>query len=425
MSAACDTDVVVVGGGLCGLVATAALARAGRRVLLCEAAGDPGGRARTTRQYGYHLDLGPRALYRGGPLHGLLRYWRLPVSGGTPAVGRGSALYQGELHPGYASAGTLLRSRMLSTTERCQVAALLATGRQRPALARISAAEWLAGRLPTERARSAAYALLRLSTYAGSAESISADCVAAQLQLVRHGVRYLHGGWQSIVDSLRVDALAHGALIRTGARVDHVSGGAAPSVVLADGRAISARAVILAGLSPRQAGAVLDRPDLAGPAGGELRTACLDVALARLPDTRYPLVYGVDEPVYLAVYSQTCRVAPDGGAVIHVARYDDGRALPAAMVRAELEALLDRCQPGWRSLVIHQRFLPKMTTMHALPTAGAGGLAGRPDTVSPGMAGVFLAGDWVGPTSLLADAATSSALRACRASSAVLEGARA
>jgi hypothetical protein len=160
---------------------------------------------------------------------------------------------------------------------------------------------------------------------------------------------------------------------------------------------------------------VLDRPASTEAAGAELRTACLDVALSRLPQPGNTLVYGVDEPVYLAEHSGSARLAPEGGAVLHLARYDDGRPMSAASVRAGFEDLLDHCQPGWRSVLVHQRFLPRMTTMWALPSAGSGGLAARPGTAIPDRPGVFRAGDWVGPTGLLADAAVGSALLAARA----------
>ena len=43
-----------------------------------------------------------------------------------------------------------------------------------------------------------------------------------------------------------------------------------------------------------------------------------------------------------------------------------------------------------------------------LPTAAAGGMAGRPDVAVPGLDDAFIAGDWVGTRGLLADAAIAS-----------------
>ena len=73
---------------------------------------------------------------------------------------------------------------------------------------------------------------------------------------------------------------------------------------------------------------------------------------------------------------------------------------------------MDQVQPGWGQVLVHQRFLPAMTVMHALPTALGGGLRGRPAVAVDGVPGAFLAGDWVGDQHLLAGAALASAKRA-------------
>jgi hypothetical protein len=44
-----------------------------------------------------------------------------------------------------------------------------------------------------------------------------------------------------------------------------------------------------------------------------------------------------------------------------------------------------------------------------LPTAADGGFAGRPATQVPGVANLFLVGDWIGPEGFLADASLASA----------------
>ena len=49
-----------------------------------------------------------------------------------------------------------------------------------------------------------------------------------------------------------------------------------------------------------------------------------------------------------------------------------------------------------------------MTVLGGVPTPAAGGLAGRPAIDSTGVAGVYVAGDWVGPRGWLADCALSS-----------------
>ena len=63
--------------------------------------------------------------------------------------------------------------------------------------------------------------------------------------------------------------------------------------------------------------------------------------------------------------------------------------------------------PGWREQAEVVRYLPNLTVTHA--TAAP---AGRPDVDALGLDGVAIAGDWVGPEAMLADAAVASALRA-------------
>ena len=60
---------------------------------------------------------------------------------------------------------------------------------------------------------------------------------------------------------------------------------------------------------------------------------------------------------------------------------------------------------------------------HDQPQAASGGLAGRPGVAILGTDGVFIAGDWVGPDGLLADAAVASG-RAAGVAAAASLGAR-
>lgn len=411
-----DADVVVVGGGLAGLMVAALCATPGRAVRLCEAADELGGRARTTRRDGFHLNFGPRALYRGPALR-VLRRLGVAAPAGPPPVGRATALYEDEPHRGFVSVPGLLRTPFLGVRERAAVAALLGTATGRPSLAVVSAQEWIAGRLPSIRARLAAQAVVRIATYVGCLELASADAVAGHLATARLGLRYVNGGWQTLVDGVRAAALSRGVRIMTGTRVTAVAPGARrPTVRLAGGTEIAARAVVVAGLAPARVSRLLGGTSVAGAAPGAapgpaLHAACLDVALGRLPNPDRPFVYGIDEPLYLVAHSVSARLAPPPGAVIHLVRYEDGVEVSPASARARLERLLDCYQPGWRDELVHARFLPRMPVAAALPVPGSG-LRGRAPVSSPDRPGVFLAGDWVGGHGLLADAVGASALAA-------------
>src|SRR4051812_17090951 len=99
------TDVLIAGGGLCGLAAAALCAKAGLRVLLCERAHRFGGRAITKNEEGFLFNLGPHALY---PSFGreVLDELGVPVHGAKPP-GRGSlALDRGKVRTLPVGAGS-------------------------------------------------------------------------------------------------------------------------------------------------------------------------------------------------------------------------------------------------------------------------------------------------------------------------------
>jgi hypothetical protein len=78
----------------------------------------------------------------------------------------------------------------------------------------------------------------------------------------------------------------------------------------------------------------------------------------------------------------------------------------------ELEKLMDLIKPGWKKVVVKERFLPNMIVSNALISASQGGIYGRPDVKVPGTENLYIVGDWIGPEGLLADARLSSAKRA-------------
>lgn len=408
------TDVAVVGGGLAGLAAASLLARAGRSVTLIERSSRLGGRAISTRTGEYALNLGPHALYLGGAAARVLRKLGVTYAGGAPPVSGGYALRAGVRHTLPVGSLSLLTTGLLRPAEKLEAGRFLAkVGRFDPApLAGVSVADWLARSFAHAGVRELIAAFLRLSTYAHDPARQGAGAALAQLQLgVRPGVLYVDGGWQSLVDALRDAAREAGVCIETRREAARVEPDGAV-VHLQDGGMLRAHTVIVTG-SPGMAHALV-------PESGALaawtksaipvRAACLDVALTRLPRPKARFALGLDAPLYFSVQSASARLAPPLGAVIHAARYL-GAEPPsdAAAVEAELEGVLDTLQAGWRAHVAHRRFLPDMVVSHALVTADAGGLAGRPGPWVPDAPGVLVAGDWVGPEGQLADASLASA----------------
>jgi hypothetical protein len=185
-------------------------------------------------------------------------------------------------------------------------------------------------------------------------------------------------------------------------------------VVLADGREREAAAVVATG-SPGQVEALLPEEPALRRATAEavpVRAASLDVALESLPRPHGRFALGIDAPLYVSLHSAVARLAPEGGGVVHAAKYlgpDDANLRPAE-VRRELEQALDLLQPGWRRLAVHQRFLPDLVVSNALTTP-----APRIEPAVSEAPGLFVAGDWVGDEGLLADASLASARAAARA----------
>jgi phytoene dehydrogenase-like protein len=376
---------IVAGGGPAGLVAAIHLARGGADTVVLEAKGRPGGRAASDLADGFTLNQGPHALYLGGPARRHLRALGIDPPGRIPPV-RSAVV---------VDSGRVRRFPAVATTR-----AVVRAFRARPAdLARISALEW-AGDDPVART------LLRVATYTGALDRLSADAAVAQLRLAARGVRYLHGGWQALVDTLHRRAEAEGVRIVTGAPVRRLhQDGAGWTAVTDDGEHHGDVVVVAAG-GPVRAARLLETE--LPPSGPEAEATVLDLGLHRLPRRGRTFAPSLEDPLYLSVHAPTARVAPDGKVLVSLASY--GRA-----PRATLEAHADTVQPGWRDEAILERHLPAMSVISALPVPEHGGLAGRPGPAVPGLPGAFLAGDWVGPEGLLLDAAVSSAVAAARA----------
>jgi phytoene dehydrogenase-like protein len=122
---------------------------------------------------------------------------------------------------------------------------------------------------------------------------------------------------------------------------------------------------------------------------------------------------GVDHPLYFSVHSAYAKLAPNGGALIHVAKYLGTSIEPKPREdQPELEEFLDLLQPGWRQVLVKKRPLPNMVVSNALITAANGGLGGRPD---PRIAeNLYIVGDWVGKEGLVSNASVASAKHAAQ-----------
>jgi phytoene dehydrogenase-like protein len=403
-------DVVVVGGGIAGLAAAVTASTKGASVVVLEGHG-LGGRARTTRRAGVAYNVGPHALYEGGALARLLRDVGVDAPGRAPNAVDLRVASRGVLTPVSLTPLSLVRTSLLRSRSRARLLALFAgLGRLDPDrhVGR-SLADWL-GDEPGD-VRAFVEMIVRLSTYSNDPTSFDAGAAIEQLQLARRGVRYVDGGWATIVGGLRRVVERHGCRVRTDTEVTRVFADASGEVeVVIGGDALRARSVVIAAGAPavaeRLTGAtVADHPGLGAPS----RASCLDLAVSRPHEG---IVLGLDRALYLSPHAPVARLAPAGQGLVSVARYLSPRETSGGPDGAAELHDLARLAGIADEEVLHARYLAGLTVTYGTPVAAAGGRRSRPAVDSLGIPGVFLAGDWVGPEGLLADAAAASGVHA-------------
>jgi hypothetical protein len=252
--------------------------------------------------------------------------------------------------------------------------------------------EWLDQLTDRERVRALLHAIIRLTTYTNAPDQLSAEVAIRQVQLgLGDGVRYLDGGWERLVDGLARVVIDNGGEIRRGDGMHAVP---------------DAAAVVVAVGGPAPTAAITGHPYQAGVAA---EATVLDLALQQASARRF--VIGVDEPIYLSDHGSMDAMCPPGRSSVSLAQYLAPGAEPD---RDRLEAFARHAGIASGDIV-DERYLHRMTTVSSIATATSGGLAGRPPVTVPDRDGLFVVGDWVGPTGHLADAVLASARAAAGA----------
>jgi phytoene dehydrogenase-like protein len=366
-------QITIVGGGLAGLHAAITAAETGRAVVLHEAGRALGGRARSADGE-WRANYGPHALYGDGPVlpwlrsKQLLQQLRRP-----PAIG--------------------FRVRQNGKPHRAPLALVRAVLKLTPdAPQDISFGEWAKQRT-SKAAADAATGLVSLPTFHAYPERLSAAFVAERfrrLTLKATAVRYVVGGWTSLIESLEARASELRVQIHHGSHVRELPD---PPVIFAT--------------SAKSAGQLL---------GYELaqtgtRVALLDLGLGKMGRRAPFAVMDLDDRTHAARYSQVDPgLVPDGTHLIQAcAPLRDGETHGDATAR--LERAIELFSPGWSSHCQWQR------TALAVNSTGAVDLPGNGWRDRPTIAqrdGVFIAGDYVAAPGLLSEVTWASASRRFR-----------
>jgi phytoene dehydrogenase-like protein len=411
-------DIVIVGGGLAGYVAANYLAKNDLSILILDKGKSVGGRARTNKINHQYLNLGPHAFYKKGKAKSILEQFGIKLNGKSPKLG--GVLVENNME--YAAPFTplgLFSTSLLNWKERIEwITFIMKVNRiDTEKLTGQTFEQWVKQVARSKKVHSLLYGLGRLATYCHAPEKTSAKLIVSHLKTVMGGVLYLDGGWQTIIDQLHNKAVMGGVQVQTHTTVkqiapvehDHIK------LVLSKGEEILGKHVICTP-GPHELNKMLgEKVNLSQSRffaqTTAVKGATLDVALSQLPNPKRLFAMGLSAPLYFSVHSNYARLSEDGkGAVLHVFKYhhpDDH--IDGKKVQNELEQFLEKMQPGWQKHLITSRYIPQIIVNQRLPQIGDEHKLPRSKTDIPGL---YIAGDWASPHSILAEGAISSGIQA-------------
>jgi phytoene dehydrogenase-like protein len=365
----------VVGSGVAGLIAAIECAERGASVEVLEARSRPGGRARTTPG-DFNANHGPHVVYGDGSLWAWLD-------------ARGLA------EPAAKAPITGARLRFDGKVRRTPPAAVLraiAALRRDGAPVDRSLREWLTATSGAAVADIAG-ALCHVFTFHHDPASLSAAFIAERARrafTLPSTVRYVPGGWGTIVDRLVAHASNLGVGITTGTRVDALPAG--PVIVATE---LAAARRLLGDDTVRWTGA---------------RTVLVDVGLTARRGDPF-VVLDLDDGVFAERFTAPDpTLAPGGHSLVQcqVGIRDDQTLEDGVAI---VEGLLDDAFAGWRDREVWRR--RQLVT----DASGALDLPGTTWRDRPAIErgdGVYLCGDMVAAPGLLGEVSGASAVEAAR-----------
>ncbi|MFC4910929.1 FAD-dependent oxidoreductase [Actinomadura gamaensis] len=374
------TTITIVGGGLGGLTAAIACAEEGASVVLHEAHRALGGRGRATSGAPYVAHDGAHVFYADGPHYRWLAKRGLVRGLGWPSpLGFSRMRFRVDGRLRFAPPVNVLRAQ-----SRGRLKAPVEEDFHR----------WASGRWGERTARRLA-SMISVATYDADTGRLSAAFVWDLFQRVYGprvpAVRWVKGGWQTVLDRMAERARELGVRIETGSRVD-----ALPT----DGPVIVATQLA-------SAARLLGDNDLSWTSG---HCALLDIAV-RSDRRDRTLVFDLDEGAFHESYTmQDDSTAPRGESLYQL-QMPVRRGERHEETHRRLRAFADQVLPGWSDRVTFER------TAIAKGRTGALDLPGQTWKDRPAIDrgdGVYLVGDMVAAPGMRGEIAINSALTAAR-----------
>ena len=366
--------VTVVGGGIGGLVAAIAAREEGMAVTLHEAHDRLGGRAWTTAGE-RKANWGPHVLYSDGPL------WRWLDD---RDLARPAATFPKTRKAIVREDGRAARLPSL------RVSRALVKLRRADAPVERSFHDWALSEVGDEEAVAKVSSLMGVATFHHDPGSLSAAFVVERLRRTTAfppTVRYVRGGWGTIVDRLAARARDLGVALATSSPVE----------ALPDG------AVVLA--VPLRAASALLGEDITWPGA---RTALLDVAVERRRGDPF-VVADLDECGWVETFSMPDPTLAPAGEHLVQAQIGMRPDEPLDDAIARLERLVDTGYDGWRD---RERWRRQAKIEGESGAVDLPGTSWRDRPAIDRGDGVYLVGDMVAAPGLLAEVTHASALTA-------------
>lgn len=313
--------ITIIGAGVTGLVAAIEAADRGWSVTLHEAGRAPGGRAATLAGP-YRANTGPHGLYVDGSLWSWLERRALTPAVVKPPRGldrRGATLVLTGGRLGYFPAPL--------------AAAIAALPEEAPVDQTFRS--WLVGKLGETYAE-AIIGLLFVVTYDPDPGRLSAAFMHERLRRSRADVvRYVSGGFGTLVERLAERAARMGVQLRARAAVHEVGEG---PTLIATSLPVARR--------------LTGDPGLEWPSGA---AALLDLGLESRADVDWLRIFDLDGRTYVARFSEVDEsLAPAGHDLVQAAApCAPGQSANSALLR--VEKVLDAAWPGWRQRARWQR----------------------------------------------------------------------